>query len=74
MRRFDGLLLFLFFMFFVLLGLLSFYPFPVTANESGCSVVGEMEGEKLYFCETGYGIVCIWDPSPTLGAGVMNCE
>lgn len=43
------------------------------ASEPGCEPMGSVGNETLYFCESDY-VACVWDPSPALGAGVMNCE
>lgn len=44
-------------------------PEPVEA----CQAIGSAEGQQLYICETNY-VTCVWDPSPTLGAGVVDCD
>lgn len=47
---------------------------PVVASGSGgCEEVDTVEGETLYYCESNFGPPCYWDPSPVLGAGVMDC-
>lgn len=44
---------------------------PVAA----CEPFGTAEGQILYFCENEFsGMDCVWDPSPVLGAGVMDCD
>lgn len=40
-----------------------------------CVPMGTAEGQILYFCENAFnGMDCVWDPSPVLGAGVMDCD
>lgn len=40
-----------------------------------CVPFGTAEGQILYFCENEFsGMDCVWDPSPVLGAGVMDCD
>lgn len=43
-------------------------------NEPGCVELGIAQGETLFLCESDLGVRCVWDPSPALGAGVMDCE
>lgn len=39
----------------------------------GCS--RSIIAQTLYFCENPFsGMDCVWDPSPVLGAGVMDCD
>lgn len=38
-----------------------------------CEPIGKVGSETLYFCESDYAD-CVWDPSPALGAGVMDCD
>lgn len=38
-----------------------------------CEVAGKAEGQTLYGCIVE-GTMCVWDPSPTLGAGVLDCD
>lgn len=38
-----------------------------------CTAIGTAEGQTLYLCEGVYP-VCVWDPSPTLGGGVVSCD
>lgn len=45
-----------------------------TEPVEACAPIGQAEGETLYFCESDYGLDCVWDPSPVLGAGVMDCD
>lgn len=45
----------------------------VAASEPGCTPMGTVGNETLYFCTSDY-VACVWDPSPALGAGVMSCE
>lgn len=45
----------------------------VAASENGCTEMGTVGNETLYFCTSQY-VACVWDPSPALGAGVMSCE
>lgn len=44
---------------------------PPEANE--CIAIGKVGNETLYFCDSDY-VDCVWDPSPALGAGVMDCD
>lgn len=37
-----------------------------------CEAAGTAEGQTLYTCDVG--VLCVWDPSPTLGAGVLDCD
>lgn len=37
-----------------------------------CKAAGTAEGQTLYTCDVG--VLCVWDPSPTLGAGVLDCD
>lgn len=47
---------------------------PVEASsEPTCIPTGTVGTETLYFCESDYAD-CVWDPSPALGAGVMDCD
>lgn len=45
----------------------------VAADEPGCTPMGTVGNETLYFCNSDY-VACVWDPSPALGAGVMSCD
>lgn len=42
---------------------------PVDACEAGSTA----EGETLYLCDVD-GILCVWDPSPVMRSGVLDCE
>lgn len=44
------------------------------SDEPGCVEMGTVDDETIYYCESDYGVRCVWDPSPVLGAGVMDCE
>lgn len=44
-----------------------------TATPEPCTAIGSAEGQTLYLCEDVYP-VCVWDPSPTLGGGVVSCD
>lgn len=61
----------------VLMGLnLSAINAPVQAAPpelENCEKAASAEGQSLYLCDV-FGLECIWDPSPNLGAGVMSCE
>lgn len=39
-----------------------------------CIPIGSAEGQQLYLCENDYAPDCVWDPSPGLGAGVVDCD
>lgn len=55
-----------------------YVPMPVTAASDpvdACVPMGTAEGQTLFFCENPFsGMDCVWDPSPVLGAGVMDCD
>lgn len=48
-------------------------PVVAATGVPACVAFGQAEGEFLYFCESDYAD-CVWDPSPALGAGVMDCD
>lgn len=45
-----------------------------TATPEPCVPIGSAEGQQLYFCESNFAPDCVWDPSPGLGAGVVDCD
>lgn len=44
-----------------------------TATPESCIAIGTAEGQTLYLCQNAYP-ACVWDPSPTLGSGVIDCD
>lgn len=46
---------------------------PASEEKSACEAAGTAEGQTLYACNVD-GTLCVWDPSPTLGAGVLDCD
>lgn len=38
-----------------------------------CVAIASAESEQLYFCDTDY-IDCVWDPSPAMRSGLVDCE
>lgn len=42
------------------------------AEPSECTAAATADGETLYSCNVD-GVMCVWDPSPALGAGVLTC-
>ena len=59
------------------IGIWSVQAAPPVASEPeipDCEPFGKIGNEVLYFCESDFGPDCVWDPSPALGAGVMDCD
>lgn len=49
-------------------------PIQAASEETpACEIAGKAEGQTLYSCIVE-GTMCVWDPSPTLGAGVLDCD
>lgn len=47
---------------------------PAASEETpACEAAGTAESQTLYACNVD-GTFCVWDPSPTLGAGVLACD
>lgn len=56
----------------VTLAMLLSLPAVAASDVPLCDPVGQAEGQTLYLCD--FGVECVWDPSPGLGAGVVSCN